>query len=80
MRQTTVDVILEQQERHLVCGGGQGVDLLKDLEAIGLLFDQALDSTRLPLDPPQPIEQLATVFGVGMAEVGRLRIGAHTRG
>lgn len=80
MRQAAVDVIFEEEERHLVGGGGHRLDLLKDLEAVGLLFDQALHATGLPLDPPQPIEQLVAVLRVRVAEMGGVRIGAHTRG
>jgi len=80
MCQASVDVILQELERHLVGGRGQRFDLLEDLEAVRLFFDEPLDSACLTLDPPQPIEQLVAVLGVRVAEMGGVRIGAHTRG
>ena len=73
-------MILQKLQRHLVGGGGQRFDLLEDFEAVRLFFDEPLDATRLPLDPPQPVEQLVAVLGVRVAKVGGVRIGAHTRG
>ena len=68
------------EQRDLVGGGGERLDLLEDVEAVGLLLDEALDAARLALDAPQAGDEVALVLGVAVAEVGGVRIGAHTGG
>ena len=80
VRQAAVDVVLEQEQRDLVGGGGHRLDLLEDVEAVGLLLDEALDAARLALDPPQAGDEVALVLRVAVAEVGGVRIGRHTGG
>ena len=80
MREAPVDVILEQEKPDLVGGRRQRLDLLQHVEAVRLLFDEALDAARLALDPPQAGHEVALVLRVGVAEVGVARIGRHTGG
>ena len=80
MRQAAVDVVLQQQQRDLVGGGGERLDLLEDVEAVRLLLDEPLDAASLPLDPPQARDEIALVLRVAVAEVGLVRIGRHTAG
>ena len=80
MGQAAVDVVLEHEQRHLVGGRGHRLDLLKDVEAVGLVLDQSLDPARLSLDPPQAGDEVALVLGVAVAEVCGVRMGAHTGG
>ena len=80
MRQAAVDVVLEQRQRNLVGRRGQGLDLLEHVEAVGLLVDQALDAARLPLDASETRDQVALVAGVAVAEMGLVRVSAHTGG
>ena len=69
MRQAAVDVVLEQEQRDAVGGRGHRLDLLEDVEAVGLLLDEPGDPAHLSLDPAQPVQQLAAILGVGVAEV-----------
>ena len=46
-------MVLQQQQRHLVRRGGERLDLLEDVEAVGLLLDQSLEPSRLSLDASQ---------------------------
>lgn len=73
-------MILEQEQPDLVGSRRQRLDLLEYVEAVRLLFHEALDATRLALDPPQPGHEVALVLRVGVAEVGVARIGSHTGG
>lgn len=70
MAQATGDVVLKQQQANLVGGRGERLDLLEQVEAIGLLLDQSLQATRLPFDPSQAVQQLAPILGVRVPEVG----------
>ena len=83
VRQAAVDVVLQQQQPDLVGRGGERLDLLQQVEAVGLFLDQPLQPAGLALDPAQPVQELATVLGVRVPEVGR-GIGAgccrHTAG
>ena len=74
--QATRDVVLDQQQRDLVGGRLQRLDLLQHVQAVRLLVDEALQATGLSLDSLQPIEQEAPVLGVGVSEVLRI----HTPG
>ena len=56
------------------------LDLLEDVEAVGLVLDEALDAAGLALDPPQASDEVALVLRVAVAEVGGVRIGRHTGG
>ena len=80
MLEAPIDVVFEDQEGDLVGRGGHGLDLLEDVEAVGLIFDQPLDPTSLSLDPPQTGDEVAPVPRVAVAEVLGVRIGAHTGG
>jgi LmbE family N-acetylglucosaminyl deacetylase len=71
-------VVLDEEQRHLVGRGGQRLDLLEHVEAVGLLVDEPLDPARLPLDPFQAVDELAAVLRVRVTEVGGGRIGLHT--
>ena len=70
MRQAAVDVVLEQQQRHLVGRRGQRLDLLQDVEAVRLLVDEALEAPSLALDPPQAGDEVPLVLRVAVAEMG----------
>src|SRR5438874_3422929 len=77
-----VNVVLEQEHRDLVRGGGHGLHLLQDVQAVRIFTDQAPDATHLALDPAQAVEQLGPILRVAVAEVP-FAIGAralHTRG
>jgi hypothetical protein len=76
VRQAALDVILEQQQGHLVRRGGQRLDLLQHVQAVRLLADQSLQATRLPLDPLQPVHEEAPILGVRVAKV----LWLHTAG
>ena len=80
MGEAPVDVILDQEQANLVGGGGKGLDLLEDVEAVRLLLDEALDAACLALDAAQARHELVLVLGVGVAEMWSRRIGAHTAG
>lgn len=83
MRQAAVDVVFQDQHRDLVGGGGHGLDLLEDVEAVGLVLDQALEATGLTLDPAQPVQKLMPVTRVAVAEVLNSAgdvVRVHTRG
>jgi hypothetical protein len=54
--------------------------LLEDVQAVGLVLDQALDPADLALDPAQPVQELAAVLGVGMPEVLVVGLAVPTRG
>ncbi len=77
MRQAPVDVVLDEQQSHFVGGGRERLDLLKHVEAVGLLVDEALDAPCLALDAPQAHDQVALVTRVGVAE---MRFGWHAGG
>jgi hypothetical protein len=64
MAQAASDVVLEQQQAYLVGGRGERFHLLEQVEAVGLLLDQPLQPSRLSLDPPQAVQQLAPILGV----------------
>ena len=64
----------------LVGRRGQRLDLLEDVQAVGLLLDEPLDAARLALDPPQAGDEVPAVLRVGVAEVRVGRIGRHTAG
>jgi len=70
MAQAASDVILEQQQAHLIGGRRERLDLLEQVEAVGLLLDQPLQASRLSLDPPQAVQQLVPILRVGVPEVG----------
>ena len=80
MRQASVDVVLEHEQRDLVGGSGHRLDLLENVEAVGLVLDQALDPAGLALDPPEAGHEVALVLRVAVAEMGGVRIGRHTGG
>ena len=71
MRQAAGDVVLHEQQRHLVRGGGQRLDLLQDVQAVGFLADQPLEAAGLALDPLEAVEQQAAILGVCVAKVFR---------
>ena len=71
MAQAAGDVVLEQQQPHLIGGRRERLDLLEEIQAIGLLLDQPLKAPRLSLDPPQTVQQLVPILRVGVPEVGR---------
>jgi LmbE family N-acetylglucosaminyl deacetylase len=76
-------VVLEQQQADLVGRRREGLDLLQQIQAIGLFVNQPLQPTGLALDPPQAVEQLLPILGVRVAEVlwWHARIGSrHTAG
>jgi hypothetical protein len=81
--QAAVDVVFQDQHGHLVRSGGHGFDLLQDLQAVRLVLHQALEPTGLSFDPAQPVEQIAAVARVAVAEVRlgvRHVIGVAVRG
>lgn len=69
MYQAALDVILEQQEGHLVGRRGQCLDLLQYVQAVRLFGDEPLNTAGLALDPLQPVDKQASIFGVGVAKV-----------
>jgi len=69
--EAAADVILQQQETHLVGRGGERLHLLQEVQAVGLFLHQSLQAAGLALDPAQPVEQLAAVLSVRVPEVGR---------
>ena len=80
MRKAAVDMVLEEEQGDLVGRCGERLDLLQDVEAVGLVLDQALDPAGLALDPPQAGDEVALVLRVAVAEMVGVRIGRHTGG
>ncbi len=81
VRQAAVDVVLQQQERDLVGGGGHRLDLLQDVQAVGLVLDQALRG-RGP-GPRSGAAGSAARGGPWCTRAGSARVpvcGRHTRG
>src|SRR5215212_10000710 len=58
-----LDVVLEQDERDFLRGRDDARYLSKDLHAVGLLLDHALEPPNLPLYPPQAVLDLRLVAG-----------------
>ena len=54
----TLDVVLEDEDRHGVDGGAQRRGLLEDVDAVLLALDHPGDPTDLALHPRQPADQL----------------------
>ena len=48
VRQAAVDVVLQQQQAHLVGGRGERLDLLQQVQAVGLFVDQPLSRAPAP--------------------------------
>jgi hypothetical protein len=80
VRQAAVNVVLEDQHRDLVRGGGERLDLLQDVEAVRLVADKSLEAARLSLDATEAVQQGRAVLGIRVAEVWRGGIGLHTGG
>jgi hypothetical protein len=69
------------RQRHPVGRRRHRLDLLEDVQAVGLVVDHPDDAACLALDAAQPVEQLAAVLGVGMPEMSGVDgLVAHTRG
>ena len=78
--EAAADVILQQQETHLVGRGGERLHLLQEVQAVGLFLHQSLQAAGLALDPPQAGDEVALVLRVAVAEMGGMCIGGHTGG
>ena len=76
MRQAAVDVVLEHEQATWSAAAVMRLDLLEDVEAVGLVLDEALDPAGLALDPPEASDEVALVLRVAVAEMGGVRIGA----
>ena len=55
-RETARQMRLQSHHRHLANCGGDGVELLQDVEAVAIVDDHLLNAADLPFELPEPQE------------------------
>ena len=58
MGETADQVRLQSHHRHLSDGGGDGVELLKDVETVPVVDHHLLNTADLPFELPEPQEYI----------------------